>query len=165
MRIKHSLKKITAIQQQGVTLIETIVFIVVIAVTLTAMVNVFTQYMGNSVDPIVHIRALECAQTKLDEISARRFDENSPTGGIPACSSAEDGAVSCAGIVADAGLDDVGDFNNHVDNSNPDCTTTVSVVESGADLGIANNQARKITVNTTSRGGGSATLTTYRTNF
>ncbi|MGI1678361.1 MAG: prepilin-type N-terminal cleavage/methylation domain-containing protein [Cellvibrionaceae bacterium] len=152
-------------KQNGVTLIETIVFIVVIGITLTAMVSVFTQYLGNSVDPIVQIRALECAQTKLDEITARRFDENSPTGGVPPCGSAESGAVSCAGIVADSGLDDVGDFNGITDSSNPDCTSTVTVVEAGSDLGMVNNQARRITVNTTSRGGGNATLTTYRTNF
>ncbi|MGH1469853.1 MAG: type IV pilus modification PilV family protein [Cellvibrionaceae bacterium] len=151
--------------QQGVTLIETIVFIVVIGITLTAMVNVFTQYLGNSVDPIVQIRALECAQTKLDEITARRFDENSPTGGVPPCGSAESGAISCAGIMSDSALDDVGDFHGITDSNNPDCTSVVTVVEAGSDLGMVNNQARRITVNTTSSGGGSATLTTYRTNF
>ena len=76
--------------QYGVTLIELVVFIVVLSIGLTAMVTAMNNHLSNSVDPIVNTRALECAQAKLDEISARKFDENSPTGGVPACGSGEE---------------------------------------------------------------------------
>lgn len=149
----------------GVTLIELIVFIIIISIGLTAMVKAFSFYVSNSVDPVVQIRALECAQAKLDEILARKFDENSPSSGLPACGSAEVGANACVGIAIDADLDDVGDFEGHTDNSKTYCTVTVSVVNAGTDLGIANGQARRITVDATSPVGGQATITTYRTNF
>ncbi len=152
-------------RQMGASLVELIAFIVVIAVALVALVSAFTNNLANSVDPLVQTRALECAQAKLDEILARRFDENSPTGGFPPCDSGEAGAPACAGIVADSDFDDVGDFHNQSDSSNSACTINTSVVNAGADLGIAPIQARRIEVNVISPGGGRATLSAYKTNF
>lgn len=153
------------IKNIGVTLIELIVFITVISIGLTALVAAINNHLTNSVDPIAQIRALECAQAKLDEITARKFDESTPTGGIPACGSAELGATSCTGIASDAGFDDVGDFNGQVDTSFANCTITVTVVNAGTDLGIPNSQARRITVDVSSSISGRASLSTYRSNF
>lgn len=154
------------VRQRGVTLIELVVFIVVISIGLTAMVLAMNNHLVNSVDPIVQMRALECAQAKLDEITARKFDENSPTGGLPACDSGEPGRPDCLGIAPDGDLDDVGDFDGHTDNTNPDCSIAVSVVNAGSELGLSTDeQARLITVDVVSRGGGRATLSTYRSNF
>lgn len=152
-------------QIKGVTLIELMVFIIIVSVALAAMIAAFNFYVSNSVDPIVQLRALECAQAKMDEIIARKFDESSPTGGIPACGSAEVGAVACNGISVDSDFDDIGDFNGQVDNSNPDCAITVSVVAAGAELSIANDQVRRVTVNVVSPLGGNATLSSYRANY
>jgi MSHA pilin protein MshD len=129
------------------------------------MVTVMNNHLSNSVDPIVNTRALECAQAKLDEISARKYDENSPTGGVPACGSGESGSAACLGVVPDGDLDDVGDYNGQVDTVDSNCSIAVTVVNAGTDLGLSNDQARRITVDVTSPGGGRATLTTYRTNF
>lgn len=150
-------------QQRGITLIELIVFIVVVAIALTAMIAAINSSLIRSVDPVMDIRALECAQAKLDEITARKFDKNTPVGGVPACGSA--GAAACAGIAPDSTLDNVGAYTNHVDSSNPHCHIEVTVTAAGADLGLAADQARLITVRVRSSGGGSAVLSTYRTNF
>lgn len=149
----------------GVTLIELIVFIVIVSIALGALLSVFNHSVSRSVDPIVQARALECAQSKLEQILARKFDENSPTGGVPACGSAETNAVACAGITSDAAYDDVGDYNGQIDNSNADCEITVSVTNAGADLGLSADQARLIRVDVSSPGGGSATLSVYKANF
>ena len=149
----------------GVTLLEMVVFIIVLGIGLTAMVTAMNNHLSNSVDPIVNTRALECAQSKLDEINARKYDENSPTGGVPACGSGEVGAVACAGIAPDGDFDDVGDFAGQLDNANSDCSISVSVVDAGTDLGLSADQARRITVDVVSPGGGRATLSTYRANY
>ena len=150
----------------GVTLIEMIVFIVVVSIALVALITVFNEAMTNSVDPLIRVRALECAQAKLDEVSARKFDENTPTGGIPACGSAETGAVACAGIIADADFDDIGDYNGQtfVDG---DCNVSVTVVGEGTDLGLADdaNLVRLITVTSTMPDGSAMVLSAYQTNF
>ncbi len=152
--------------QSGFTLIELVVVIVVISLSLVTLIGVFNQAASNSIDPVVQIRALECAQSKLDEILARKFDENTPSGGVPACGSADLNSVNCSGIGADADLDDVGDYNGHIDNSLDNCQIRVAVVSAGTELGLSSNaQARRITVTVNSTGGGGAVLSAYRANF
>jgi MSHA pilin protein MshD len=150
----------------GFTLIELIVFIVIVSIALTGLISVFNQSLSKSVDPIVQIRALECAQAKMDEILARKFADNTPVGGTPACGSAESGPIACTAISLDTALDDVGDYHfAAADTSKANCSISVAVVDAGADLGIAANQARKITVTASSDGGGQVVLAAYKVNF
>lgn len=151
-------------RQGGITLIELIVFIVVMGIALTVMVTAMNSSLIRSVDPVMDIRALECAQAKLDEVVARRFDKNSPMGGIPACGST--GALACAGIASDSALDNVGAYADYLDPDDSYCgRIEVSVSPAGVDLGLSAEQARLITVRVQTRGGGSAVLSTYRANF
>ena len=149
----------------GFTLVELLVFMVVVAIGLVALLRVFDHSVTHSVDPIIQVRALECAQAKMDEVLARRFDQASPSGGVPACGSASPGAVGCAGISADASLNDVGDYHATVDNSFANCSVSVTVTEAGSDLGLANAQARRVTVTALSDGGAQVVLSSYRANF
>lgn len=154
---------------EGVTLIELLVFIVVMAIALAAVVGVYSQAVRGSNDPLIRLRALELGQAQLDEILARKFDENTPNGGVPACDST--GGPVCAGIVADSDYDDVGDYNGFVDNSHSGYSIQVSVVEAGDDLGLIASRARLITVTvsapalSTSPSGSSINLSAYRVNF
>jgi len=150
-------------KQGGVTLIETIVFLVVMGIALTALMSVFNESVVKSVDPVVRVRALELGQAQLDEILARNFDENTPTGGVPACDTVFGSA--CQGIAPDGDFDDVGDYNGFTDASDPLYPVSVVVVEAGAELGIPASQARRITVTVAIPGGDSLTLSVYRTNF
>lgn len=151
--------------QRGATLLEMIVFIVVIGVALVAIGSVYNQSISASVDPMVQVRGLELAQAKLDEVLARKYDGNTPTGGVPACGSAEPGAVACAGIVPDAALDDVGDFHGQIDNGVPGYPVSTQVSLAGADLGLANDQAKKIAVSVQLPTGEILMLSAYRVNF
>jgi len=160
-------------RQSGFTLIELIVFMVVVSIALGTMVLVYNQSVINSVDPIIRVQMAELAQSQLDEILARKYDENTPTGGIPACDSAESGASACSGISLDSGelltsestLDDVDDFHNYTDTPYPGYTRTVSVSFAGTDLGLANAQAKRVTVAVTAPNNQQLSLTAYRTNF
>ena len=149
--------------QSGFTLMEVIVFIVVVAVAMGALLAVFNNSVVNSVDPAVRIKALEKGQALLDEILARKFDENTPTGGVPACDSS--GGSACAGIAPDGDFDDVGDYHGYSDTSDARFPVTVSVTQAGADLGLAANRARLITVSVAMPGGPGLTLSAYKVNF
>lgn len=151
------------LNNQGVTLIETVVFLVVVSIALVALLRVYGAAVSASVDPVIQIRALEKAQAQMDEVLARKFDENTPTGGVPACDSSA--GTPCAGIVADADYDDVGDFNGYSDTSEPNYTVGVSVVNAGSEIGITNTNARRITVVVSMPGGDSVTLSAYKVNF
>ncbi len=160
-------------KQSGVTLLETIVFIVVVSIALAAVVRVYTQVSTvdvdgsirsrNLVDPALKTRALELAQAKLDEILSRKFDENTPTGGVPHCNST--GGTACAGIAVDSDFDDVGDYNGTTDTTHPNHSITVSVVEAGAELGLSAEHARRITVTVTVPSGSPIQLSAYKVNF
>jgi len=156
---------------KGVTLIELIVFILVISLSLGALVMVFNQAANNSVDPVVRVRLLEIAQSHLDQVMARKYDESTPTGGIPACGTE---GTSCAGIGLDGGedlavvgsLDDVDDFNNYAATPITGYSISIAVSLAGTELGLgANGDAKRITTTATSTTGASVVLTAYRTNF
>jgi len=156
--------------EQGFTLIELIVFIVVISLALTGLFSVFNQSMLNSVDPIIRVRALELAQSKLDEVLVRKFAENTPAGGVPACGSFDSGSpiVACTaiqGVAADPGRDDVGDYNGE-NTTDGGYAIAVVVSEQGTELGLASDAlARRVTVTVTMPGAETLTLSGYKVNF
>lgn len=150
-------------KQRGVTLVETIVFIVVVSIALVALIRAFNASISQSVDPLVRIRALELGQAQLDEILARKFDENTPTGGVPACDSPT--GVACAGISADTDYDDVGDYNGYTNSAYSGYAISVSVVNAGGDLGLVASQARLVNVNVSMPNGDALTLSSYKVNF
>ncbi len=155
--------------QRGVTLIELVVFIVIISVALVGVLRVFNQSQENSADPLIRLRALELAQAQLDAILTRKFDENTPTGGVPACGSV-DGPL-CLGIATpDSDFDDVGDFNG-LSFSQNGFTVNVTVVESGNQLAMPNSNARLITVTVSTPAtsqsalGSPVSLSAFKVNF
>ncbi|MDM3870891.1 prepilin-type N-terminal cleavage/methylation domain-containing protein [Porticoccus sp. W117] len=162
---------LTSNRQNGFTLIEMVVFLVVISVGLGALIAVYNQSLINSVDPVVRVKMLEIAQSQLDEITARKYDENTPTGGVPACGSAEPGAQACSfgldsgeNLANAASLDDVDDFHNYSATVSG-YTSAVAVTLAGPELGIANGNAKRITVTVTAPTGDALTLSSYRVNF
>ncbi|WP_045861538.1 type IV pilus modification PilV family protein [Teredinibacter purpureus] len=148
---------------RGVTLIETIFFLVIMSVALTALLLVFNESVVKSADPVVRVRAIEIAQAQLDDILSRKFDENTPTGGVPACDSPS--GVACLGVAPDGSFNDVGDYNGFVDGSDPLYPVSVSV--SAVSFGPTGAQvpARLITVTVGIPGGDALMLSTYRANF
>lgn len=149
--------------KRGFTLIETIVFLVVVSIGMLVLLRVFSQSLNQSVDPVMRLKSVEKAQALMDDILARKFAENTPTGGVPACGSVA--FAPCAAIAADSDYDDVGDFHGYVDGSDAGYTVTASVVPAGTDLGLALANARLITVIVTMPDGASLTLAAYKVNF
>lgn len=150
-------------RQSGVTLVELIVFIVVISLTLGALLSVYRHSVVNSVDPLVRLRLLELAQSRLDIALTLGYDANTPPGGVPACGSlVPSGQPSAPACVGSGG---VSALNDQVDSPFPGYTRSITVVTAGTDLGLANDQAKRITVVVSAPNGESLTLTAYRTNF
>lgn len=71
--------------QQGFSLIETIVTIVVLAIALTGITIAIQRGSGSSSVAAVEVRATALAQAYLDEILGKRFDERSANRGVPPC--------------------------------------------------------------------------------
>lgn len=156
MRMLIKLNHAKRARVKGVSLIEMIVFIVVISIALVALVNVYRQAMVRNADPLIRVRAIEAAQSKLDEILSLQYDENTPVGGVPPCGSTYTGAIACNNT-PDANLNDVDDYNGRTDTPYPGYNRNVTVV--------ANNNIKLITVSVTTPSGETIRLAVERANF
>ncbi|WP_372627574.1 prepilin-type N-terminal cleavage/methylation domain-containing protein, partial [Arsukibacterium sp.] len=116
--------------QQGLSLIELIIGIVVLAIALSLVTAVLGPLYVKSTDPWHQVRATELGQSMLNDIMARSFDQQSPrSGSMLRCG--ETGAPACTlqngdgSWPADPGetaadnrlrFNDVDDFNNFTAN-------------------------------------------------
>ncbi len=100
---------------QGFTLIEIIVGMVISAISLTMLYSLIYPQIVRSVEPMLQVRAVELGQAIVEEILAKPYDEQSPTGGVPPCNpctaAANFGVDS--GEITRAEFDDVDDFNSY----------------------------------------------------
>lgn len=140
--------------QQGVSLIEMVVFIIVVGIASSALFATYNYSLLNNTDPLIQVRALELAQAKLDEVLVLKYDANTPTGGIPACGTPT--GTACNNN-PDSNMNDVDDFNGVSDTPYTGYNRTVSVV--------AANNLKLITVSVAAPRGFSVTLAAYRANF
>ena len=84
---------------QGMTLIELIVGIVVLAISLTLVTSVLGPLFIKSTDPWHQVRATELGQSVMNEILAHSFDEHSSrSGSLLRCN--EIGAAACTASAA-----------------------------------------------------------------
>jgi MSHA pilin protein MshD len=144
--------------QKGVSLIELIVFLIVVSIASSALMATYSYSVRNSTDPIVQVRALELAQSRLDEVLSLKYDANTPTGGVPACGSSAITALPCDNL-PDLDMNDVDDYNNVTDTPYAGYNRTVTVV-------TANNQKLiTVAVSVTAPKPMTFTLAAYKANF
>src|SRR5690606_22422506 len=132
-------------------------FIVVVSIALGALLSVYNQSARSNVDPIIRLRLLEAAQSRLDEVIALKYDEATPTGGVPACGAPD--VPACTGNVNNVRLNNVSDYNGVTDTPYVNYQRQVSVTTEAA------NNRKLITVTVTAPDGQSIALSAYRYNF
>lgn len=71
--------------QQGLTLVELVAVIMLLAISLAGVTQVISFAISRNANVILETRAVALAQSYLDEIGGKRFDEHSATRGIPPC--------------------------------------------------------------------------------
>ena len=102
--------------ENGIALLELVLGLAILGILLGVAVETISVATQTKSMPLIHARAARLAQDTMDAVMSRKFDENTPAGGVPHCGAS--GAPACAGIVAgDSGMDDVGDFNGTVDST------------------------------------------------
>lgn len=112
-------------KQEGFTLVESIVTILVTSIAILALSSAIGLGFRHSSDGLKNAKSVELAQAYLEEIQTRRYDEMTPLGGVPPCSSA---TTPCSAIGSDgesrSQFDDVDDYHG-IDESPPlDATAT-----------------------------------------
>lgn len=139
--------------QRGFTLIELIIFIVVVSVGLVGILQVMNVTVASSADPMVRKQAMALADSILEEILLKDFDDPDGTN---------------AGETGRVDWDNVDDFHGR---SNADFAPLpaelatyvigIAVVADAATLGMA---ARRVTV-TITHGAEVIAMTGYRTDY
>lgn len=155
-------------RQTAFTLIEVLVTIVLIAIASAALLGVFTNLIRTSADPVIQQQASTIAESYLEEILLRPFDD-------------PQGEVAGGGLEGDeggrGGYDDVQDYQglpagpaaDQFGNPIPalgDYIVSVAVTDAALnDIGVGTGDALRIDVTVTHPAVASITLTGYRTNY
>ena len=77
LRLQHNFLPHSPSYNNGFTLIELVIGIVAFSISLSIITSLLLPQAQRSVEPILQVRATELAQSLLNEISAKSFDQNS----------------------------------------------------------------------------------------
>jgi MSHA pilin protein MshD len=164
--------------QRGLTLIELIVFIVIVGVALAGVLTVLNHTTRHSADPLLRKQALTIAEALLEEVMLQPFtwcdpdDASAATAtGYAGCGVAENNLAAEAGEARASAmpLDNVNDYNGVTTTTNiagggaAAYAATVTVAPSSLN-GIAAAASLLITVSVTA-GGETIQLQGYRTRY
>jgi MSHA pilin protein MshD len=146
--------------QRGVTLIELVIAITIVAIAATTILGTMSAVASRSADAMLQQQAISIAQAYLDEILQRWVvDPN----GTPA----NTGRPSWDLVDSYNGLSDTGakdQFGNAISALSA-YNVSVNVSQTSALPGIAGANARRIDVTVTRAPNVSVTLSGYRTNY
>jgi MSHA pilin protein MshD len=110
----HNLR---CVRQRGITLIELVISIAILAIALVGVTQLLSGGLGRSADTMLESRVGALAQAYLDEILGKRFDENTRDSGVPPCRNSLGSTRLCSMVLGPesgetrATYDDVDDFN------------------------------------------------------
>jgi MSHA pilin protein MshD len=156
-------------RQCGISLIELIVFIVILSVALTGVLLVMNQVTAHSADPLIHKQAIAAAESLLEEIELQDFVDRGdgvttvcpPASVVTAANRATDyHIVSCYNGFAMAGITDLN--NNPIGLGAYDASVTIADEALGT---VAAGSAVRITVTVTDPQGNEIAIDGYRTHY
>lgn len=146
-------------QERGFTLIELIIFIVVVAAGLAGILSVMNTVVKSSSDPMVRKQTLAIAESLLEEILLKEYAN--PTGGDTGTVRAQfDDVDQYIPYTTSGGIRDV--LNNPVAGLSGYDVTQVTVATTTDLTGIA---AKKITVTISGPGNTVVSLSGYRSQY
>lgn len=67
--------------QKGLNLIEAIIFILILAIALGAIISVYIYTTRHSANTMLTLKTVELSQALMDEILSKAYDEKTPVGG------------------------------------------------------------------------------------
>lgn len=147
-------------RHRGVTLIELVIAITVVAIAVATILGLLGAIASRSADAMVQQQAVAIAQAYLDEILQRWVVD--PNGTPPNTGRGSWDLVDQYNGLVDAGAHD--QFGNAIPALSA-YTVSVTTSPSSALSGVPAAAARRIDITVTYPPGGSVTLSGYRTNY
>lgn len=159
-------------RQRGVTLIELIMFIVIVSAAVVGVLSVLNITARHSADPMINKQMLAIAESLMDEIQLKDFDATvSGRSGTACYADAFDQAHRASfDCVANYhgfpwGASGIHDAGGNAIPSLSTFTASVTVAAATADISDAPAAAIRVITVTVTRGADSLTLTGYRFNY
>ncbi len=157
----------TRTRQSGVTLVELIMFIVIIGVGVNGLLSVMSSMTKNSADPMLRKQALTIAESLLEEVELKNYVDPD---GVPVEAGRDlyDDLDDYVGFSMNAGVKDI--YGNSINAMLDRFKATVTVDKTPAAFGPAGAQitageVAQITVTVTDANGETITLQGYRSNY
>ena len=147
-------------RQRGVTLVELVVAITIVAIAATSVLGALAAAASRSADAMVQQQAIAVAQAYMDEILQRWVVD--PNGSPPDTGRASWDTVDQYNGLHDAGASD--QFGNPI-SALADYTVDVAVAQSTALPGLAASEARRIDITVRHAPGVLVALSAYRTAY
>jgi len=172
-----------AARQRGLSLIELVIFMVVVSAALAGVLRIFIQATSASADPMLRRQALAIAESLMEEVQLMPFTFCDPDdANVETATSSAGCASSVEAIGPEAGenrfatpqFDNVNDYNGYAMSGIVDITNTAVAGLSGYSASVAvapaalntitagSGDALRITVSVTAPGGINVTLDGYR---
>ncbi|KPQ28016.1 MAG: MSHA pilin protein MshD [Marinobacter excellens HL-55] len=164
------------VSQQGATLVELVMTIVIISIAIAGVVGAFALIIGRSAEPLNQTRAVALSQLYMDEILSKSFAHGSPVGG--GAVDADDADCSNPGPDGETRrtFNDVDDYHNPTnappENSEQESLpgynnfqVSISVACAGTEVGLSNHEAKRIDITVTDPSGNTYLFSAYRGNF
>ena len=167
-------------RQQGVSLVELVISIVILSIAMVAVMSSFSVSMKHSADPLWRNKTLKLAQVYLDEILSKNYDHATPVGGVPfvAAPSCLASYLGPDSTETRAVFNDVDDYDGladsppvsltgSLDSSYNDYSVAITVACDTGDLVAASgtNHAKKIVVIVTPPNESPVSFSAYKGNF
>lgn len=177
---------IKRVAQRGITLIEQIMFIIIVSVGVIGLVSVMNPAIRASADPMLTKQLVAIAESLLNEVMHQPFtwcDPDDPAASTALsygdCASPQNtnatvsfsGAETRFGVAPDSPFDNVSDYGGHSWNNIDDPSgsnamagyaASVAVAPAGTALGLADDSAALSVTVTVTRGSETFSLTGYR---
>ena len=168
-------------RQQGISLIEMIMFIIIVSIGVVALLAVFSTTSRKSADPMIQKQMLAIAEALLEEVESKPFTYCDPDDANATTASSAAGCASLPEAMGSEGgetrsgatsFDNVNDYGPSLTiNPFTDITGTTTIpgyaatvtVAASALNGIAATDALQITVTVTGPGNSSLALQGHRT--
>lgn len=160
----HPQEPEAGLRQRGFTLIELIIFIVVVSAGMAGILSVMDVTIKSSGDPVVRKQSIAIAESLLEEILLKDYAD--PAGGYSGSDRAQfDDVSDYAGYSTTAGIvDTAGVSVSGLTQYNISPAITVAAVSAAENAALNAVGAKKITVSVT-RLGETISLTGYRANY
>ncbi|NJD06090.1 MAG: type II secretion system protein, partial [Methylococcaceae bacterium] len=168
-------------KQAGISLIELIVFILVVAIAVTAILSVMSSTVAHSADSLERKQAIAIAEGLLEEILAQPFTWCDPDDANLTTATSASGCASLAESVGresgesrfgPAYFDNVNDYHGYADAIRApdgsavanlaDYAVSVAVSQVGGSYGLSADAALQVDVSVSRGGSAVLTLSGYR---